>query len=297
MIFVGKSIIDEKQLISKQKYGIKDIEIQLYGKDFDKDIQYMFDVITKDNINVVALHMPLDVGEAGDLNLEFVTNKEYSEMFIKTCRLAQELADFYEHDINIIIHNGISLKRYLLMPVLLEEIIKLLDYILEIFPNINFSIENVLPISFGNRQIATFEGFLFDNVELAEFLNKTCIRPAFFTTLDICHILCTFKVLDVFKNEDFFDEITIRDFFDKNKNTLNNIHFCNIKNWGLKNLDHGYFFDKNNKNDLILIKQIFDLLDEFKLDVSLTLEVRENDYIECENFKKTLDAIKQVRNI
>lgn len=118
MKFVGKSIIEKEQLQSKKKFGVFDMEIQLYGKDFSNDIKDMYKEIIKANINVVSIHAPLRTSKRDDFNLEFFTNPEYSEIFIKTCKLAQLLANYYNHKVNIIIHNGISLYKYILMPCL-----------------------------------------------------------------------------------------------------------------------------------------------------------------------------------
>lgn len=125
-------------------------------------------------------------------------------------------------------------------------------------------------------------------------MNNICIKPVFFTTLDICHILHTLKFLDIFEKDNFINKISIEDFFYKNKDILNNVHFNNIKNWGLKDTEHAYFFDKSNEEDILFIKKILKLLKDLNLDIFITLEILEEDYILCPNFGKTLEAIKYV---
>lgn len=297
MDLVAKSIINREEIQHKVNLGFKKLEIQLYGESFvNGDLDEFVDISVSDEYDIVNVHMPLNVELLGDFNLEYLTNSFAYEIFMKACRYSQMIADYYNHDINIIIHNGFDMKKYQLLPILLDKLVEIFDYALDIFPSINFSIENITPFYFSkeSNRFITFGGFLYENVELANYLNEKCIRPSFYTTLDTCHALLSLKTIELFKNEDFYIEESLECFFKENSMTCNNIHLCNLTNWGYGFLEHGSAFNMNNPKDMEVLFNIFKYYEKYTPNATITLEVCEENYLNCINVKLTRDAILKI---
>ena len=296
MNLVAKCIIDKEEIQHKVDLGFKKLEIQLYGETFiDGDLDELIKISISKNYDIVNVHMPLRAGFCDDFNIEFLTYPFAYELFMKACRYSQMIADEYNHDINIIIHNGMDIERYKFCPVLLDKIVEIFDYALDVFPNISFSIENITPAQFYEpyKRFFTWSGFLYDNVALANYLNEKCIRPCFYTTLDTCHAMHSLKVIDLFKNEPFYIGESLEKFFKENSETCNNIHLCNLTNWGYGFLEHGSAFNKNKPEDIEVLSNILKYYKKYTPNATLTLEVCEENYLNCVNLQLTRDAVME----
>ncbi|NMB44368.1 MAG: hypothetical protein GX995_09605, partial [Clostridiales bacterium] len=225
MEIVAKSIINKDHLDAKVKDETNKIEIQLLKDFFDDDntVDKLFEETLKSDVVVYNVHAPLVDGE--DFNLEYFSQPEAKKIFIKCCELSQRYANHYKRNINIILHNGFNLNTYKNIPILLDEIVKIFEFIIEKYPNINITFENIIPFSLKD-DFYTRNGFITENVSIAKYFNKVCSKPIFRTTLDTCHMLTTLKYLEIFKDEPKFTDrnINIEYFFEANKDTINNIH-------------------------------------------------------------------------
>jgi hypothetical protein len=277
-------------IIEKYKKDCSNIEIQLLNFLSDKDILDYFNNITKTKSNIYVIHMPL-IKEV-DLNLEYFTYPKYKETFLRVCKLSQMLANYYKHDITIIIHNGSTLDFYEKIPKLLECIIDLFNNVLSKFKNISFAIENIIPfIIKDNNLIESTNGYLNENVIIAKYLNKVCIKKAFGTVLDTCHAMITIKLIKkLFDNKNYldYDEYNLESFFHQNRDTIKVIHLSNVKEFGYNKFEHGTpFLDE----DMDQLSKIVDLYKKYNYDCFVTIEVFEKDYLNRINFEKTRDNL------
>ena len=201
------SVPEKEKLDEKINEGYNDIEIQLNDLIDDEKRRVYYKNIINTDINVFAVHMPIMKNE--DLNIEYFTYKPYKEVFIQTCIFAQMLADHYDHDIIVILRNGFQMEHYEKIPFLMNEIISLFDIEINQCPRIFFAIE-------------TENGFKDENVKLAEYLNKYCIKKVFGTVLNVCHTITTIREMKkLFSNTDMdISKFTFENYFRINKNTM-----------------------------------------------------------------------------
>lgn len=296
MEIIAKSIIEKAHLDAKVKDGTNKIEIQLIGNFYDNDvtINKLFNETLKSDVIIYNVHTPL-VSKT-EFNLEYFSQPEFNRIFLKCCELSQKYAEYYKHNINVIVHNAFTLPMYKSIPILLNEIIKLFEEVINNYPNIIISIENVLPFSFGDKFCGR-AGFITENVEVASYLNEVCSKPIFRTTLDTCHLLTTLKYFEMFKDEPKYNmkSIDLEYFFNANKNTINNIHLCNVQNFGMGYHEHGTEFDiTKNLNDFKFLEKFISLYNKYNYNALITIEVYEDNYFDCVNFRTTRESLKAV---
>ena len=298
MKLVAKSSKELKQLNDRKERGFKHIELQLIEDFMNEDInvdEYIKDILS-DDWTIETVHMPL-VPDDIEINVEYLTYPKYRKIFSNCCRLSQKLAEYYNQDISIVIHAGISLELLKRMPILLESIVEVFNDEISKNPNITFSIENFLPFCVNKKGITLTTFCYFENVELAKYLNKVCNKKVFYTTLDICHMLSTIGTLELFQDikECHKFIVEIEDFFKNNKTVINNIHLNNIRHLGVGKGKHGVSFDSNNVEDMHLLEYILDLYNKYEYKCNLVLEVIEDCYdlaILAEDLKHIIEEKK-----
>ena len=291
MKLLSKSSIDIAQLQARKKIGAEHIELQLLD-DFlaeDLNLPALVEEIYQTGCIIHNVHAPLLQGI--ELELPDFLSGDKNILFHKVCSFSQLLAEKYKHPITIIIHNSISINTYKKLNNSLEVIVNFFNDCIEQYPCIQFSIENLIPVIIKEKLIIGSEVFLDENVHLVHYLNHACKRPIFYTTLDTCHLFMTLKTLQALHPIHSFE---LDYFFDKYKDTVNNIHLCNLKNMGYQKGDHGCAFNRTNESDMELLKELLDLYRKYKLDAYLTIEVYEEDYLRCDNLIETRKAIEML---
>ncbi len=296
MIITAKSNHKPEQLMDRVNKGFKEIELQLTN-DFlipNKDLNDYFKSVLNNSWDIISIHMPLISGQQ-DINLEFLTCEKYKPIFIEVCTLAQKCAEFYKHDVTIVLHNSFSLKMYELIPCLFNEVKKILEYCIAKFPNVTYSMENIFPINVKYDYIFLQNCSFLENVELAQYFNDFFNVKRFYTTLDICHALCTLKIMELYKSEPRYQKFlyTLESFFDGNKHLINNIHLNNIRNMGIEKGDHSAKFDKDNPNDTQLLCDILKLYKKYNLTCNITIEIDEANYDDAILAKECKDLINE----
>ena len=63
-------------------------------------------------------------------------------------------------------------------------------------------------------------------------------------------------------------------FFKENKDTINNIHLCNLTNLGLGYLEHGSPFCIENEDDMKLLEEIIDLYYKYDYNYNLATFIK-----------------------
>lgn len=280
MKIVGKSGYNPHQLEDRYSKGFKNIEIQLLPDFLDEnlDINKHFEDIKNSGLNVESIHVPL-LPDSDDVNLEYLSKPVFYKAFLNYCKLSQMCAEYFEHDVIIVVHNNVSLAMYEQMPVLFNFIKDAFKLALEKYPNITFSLENLLVVLLRKNDLQFRNCGFFEPVELAKYFNEYFNTNRFGTTLDICHMLSTLKSIENYKDEVYYKNFTftIEEFFKQNKDTITNIHLNNLKNYGFAKGDHGTTFDRNNSDDLELLKYIISLYKKYEYNCNITIEICEPD--------------------
>ena len=298
MKLLAKSSEKLKQLNDRKNKGFKYIELQLTS-DFikeDVDIKKYLDNILNDNWKIESIQMPIILDD-DSIDIEYLTYPENEKIFYNCCLLAQKAAEYYNKNVTVVIHNGLSLEKYKKMPVLLNNIIDILNKALIENPNIDISIENYLPFAVNKKGITLTTFCFFENVELVKYLNSICIRKSFYTTLDICNTLSTIGTLELFhdiKESNKFI-VDIEEYFKKNKDVINNIHLNNIKHLGVGKGNNSVNFDENNIQDMHLLEHIIELYNKYEYDCNVVLEITElspDDAVEAEKLFKIIKENK-----
>lgn len=292
MFIVSKAAPKISQLNDRVEKGFSQIELQLTKEFFScRDISAYYCVLSK-NWDIVHVHMPFIPGES-DLPIEFISNPKFKPVFLNVCKLSQKCAEYYNHDINIIVHTNIPLATMKHMPDTLNGIASLFQYTLNRFPNIHFSIENGALYSTRNGDIRINPSSFDDNVKWANYFNNKFKTTKFNTTLDICHMLMTIRGLGNIVNhpEMAYLEKTINWYFKQNSSLIKNIHLNNMREHGLKK-DHSETFSYSHCRDVEILNTVFELCKQYDFDCNLTLEVEESDYnnaIKAQELKNLLE--------
>jgi len=281
MLLVAKSSCDKKQLEDRYNKGFRYIELQL-TKDFLEEnisIDNYCAKVLNNKWDVLSVHMPLIAG-GQDIDLEFFSLPKYKKVFKDVCALTQRCAEFYRHPVSIIIHSSFTLRMYELIPILFDYIKDLFSEIISSYPDITFSFENVFPINIKEDHIFLQNNVFLENAILVKYFNNYFNKNIFYSTLDICHLLGTLTVMEIFKDEEKYQKyrFSIEDYFKSNADTINNIHFNNIVDCGLDKMKHSAKFDRNNPEDIRLIKHLLNLYKKYNYNCPLTLEIDEEDY-------------------
>ena len=298
--YTFKTTMNNIETRNKTKKGAYFFEIQLMASFLEDsfDIKKEFEKFDKENIDVRTVHVPLtskpgpNALDNGCLYLESLANKKYSEYFLKVCKLGQLFADYYNHDVKIIVHNGLRLENYLLTPCLLNELISLMNHIIDTCPKLIIEIENTTPMTIPKDGKYPFftAGILSENVEVVKYLNKHCKKPIFRTVFDICHYLVTIRVLKLITNKD----ISLKELFEQHEEVFGTIHFSNVRNLGVNPGEHGCGY-KEIPEDISLLKEILPLIEKYAYNADICLEITEKDYDNIPDVMETLRLVDLVK--
>ena len=299
MQILAKSAADPAQIKDKLEKGCDGIEIQLLGDFLDEknNAQYYYQkIISCAGADVQVVHMPLIKHQ--DVNLELLTYPVYLKAFKKAVLLSQMLAEEYHHNVILILHNTLTLDQYQHMPVLLREIETLLEYACDNFPQVEYAIENILPLELpeGKTPLGR-NGFGFDNVDLTSYFNErfeTCNK--FGTVIDTCHAMASYRMLAHILTEDHngsLKRLRLEDFFIKNHGLLKVIHLTNVHSMGFNPGEHGCSFEPDSELDVLFLNRFFDLYYKYASGVPITIEVYEKDYLDSQSYLKTKNMIQK----
>jgi hypothetical protein len=297
MKILAKSAPIKEQILDKIDKGCDGIEIQLLKDFFEEEYNanYFFEKIKNiENLDVKVVHLPFC--ESKEFNLEFFEMHNYKKTFLKAVKLSQLLADFYKHNIIIVIHNGFKLEQYLKIPSLLYYIEELFDECLLRYPNVEYAFENILPFVLNkDRDPSSRNGFLYDNVDLAIYFNRRFSTNVFGTVVDTCHFMITeriFKSVFSEKYSDVVENISLEKIFEKNKDIIKLFHLANAKNLGYDFKEHGCSFKENNEDNEFL-NNFFKLYEKYVDDAYITLEIIEDNYLDSKGYLETKNCIQK----
>lgn len=294
MIIVGKSNLNKEHLIKRVEGGINHIEIQLL-KDFEEQsIRELTDIIFSiEHLIIESVHTPL--GYKTPIRIEHLSSTQFFHIIEKTCDFANQIGEKYNKQIPVVIHIGVDLEELMIFDLSWNLIVERLNYLLNRYHFISFSIENESFISCKDFKFKTGNGFIFQNVELVEILREKLNNKNLNTTFDTCHAFATLKTISVLKNVGLcYPDISIENYFEANEDYCNIIHLADIENGGFYQDDgtpsHGITFLPKRK---LLLEALLDYCMEYMPEAKLVIEIHEEDYLNAPNLFKMKDFVSK----
>ena len=277
--------------------GAQAIELHL-DQDFINTKNYWNEAIVK-GVPIAAVHTPIIDGV--DLPIE---NRDNKMIIANTCDFANKIAIKQNHAVVVIIH--INTDPHVMKKLgVYDEVIDLLQILLDVCPGLDFAIENVGPYAVDRPDRLEMRAIQYDSaVQLVKDINN----PRVGTCLDTCHALMTvrlmnntadFLAISKEQSEDQLIRFGLKAYFQANKDVIKWMHLANCKLHG-KDDDHGLPFTENDRN---MLQEIVRLYNKYLYDCPVTIEVKEDDYADAQNFLTTykelqkIGATKQVYNI
>lgn len=250
---VTKVYLDKKDMSKKLRQGYSLYEICLGEEMFNKD----FDVITEyANIiedylpDVIAIHTPVDYNlkylKRNSIDISDISWNDFAQdVFEKTCFLANLLSKYYKHTIYVITHCNTSFALAKKNGDAAQSL-KYMSGILKAYNNINFLIENTIPVETieGSQNIILKNGFLDDAVLWAQHYNDILLNgnKKFFPLLNIYHAIISTRycaVMDIYNAPNIEDYVNL---FEESPY----IYFANAKDLGVeKEINKDFNKDKD----------------------------------------------------
>lgn len=277
MRILGKIAPVYTQVLQTINKGLHTVELQLLDDFLETENARIINMLDKvPELNVYSVHAPFLTDK--EVEIEDVIESNLRLPFLKTCYLAESLADKYKRDITVVVHIGLNTSILTTHKDILYRILRELDTILSLFTHIRIAIENTMPISTSKGFLETKNNFLYDNIEVCEFLRDNLKSPKIYTVLDICHALSTIRFMEQTSKDTGIEPITLYDYFERSAGTVDLIHLNNVKNLGLREGEHNLPFHADNVSDRELLFDIVDCYNKFTPNTLCVLEIDEKDY-------------------
>lgn len=278
----------------KKKCGADTIEWQIVDKKHNTSIAPECMEI----LPITSIHTALGDHCATDIDnyyeSDYVT-KEKAEWTKKSlreaCHLAEYCAGYQNFPVKVVVHlrNQICSYPYIDYALIIEDL-------LITYPNIEICFENV-PAFKENGCSGTnaYPGTVSTFARNIRMHVAKPLRERIGVVLDICHMLNTVRGLNLLKAPEGLPYVSdidgIEEFFKKDGDLAKIIHFNNSRLLGIKSINHSIGF----RND-ILFRAALSFVDEYTNNPDLVLELREDDYGNCINFKETAALVRKVEN-
>ena len=268
-------------------------EFMLYGSIFLE--HYPKDIFTAHNVEVV--HVPC-MENCQMMHMEHVFQHEDYSAIKNVFRLAQYCAEIWNHRVLIVIHCGLSMYDFMEFELFRKVLECRLEALLEEYPLVDMAIENVVAMEYKpdrEEMPRLCNGVFLDIVEIVGYLREK-FGERIGSVLDTCHAMMTEKYMTVWLKEASFYpkngellpqkiDYSIENYFRMNRQICKLIHFNDFTENGYQ-VNHGTPFTSQAKVDDLL-----GLYRKYHYDCPLTLEIREDDYENCVNFRSTKGLI------
>lgn len=300
MRIVAKTDTTYEEIKARKELGFDYAELQLLQKDlpFLKEEGFRRELIRyfRDcHVTPVSVHTPLaaTVEPFPEIQLEYISNDRYFSAFKHTCQLADAFGKEFHQKTLVVLHNGMTMRDFEIMPALLDAVSNRLSEILRQYPHIELTIENICPFRV-HRECSN--GFDDSNRDLAKYFNEVFSTSRFNTTVDFCHYEVTKKIFNemidkhaIVDAEKFHD---VSEYVRKELDTIANVHVNSMRNYGEDRLTHSQPFNPESREDIEYLKRVLLVLQDVEdREINLTLEVNDSDYIGCPNLLMTREAV------
>lgn len=300
MKLYAKASLDSNEIKEKICCGCDGIEFNLteefmlYGGSF-RDY-YPEEVFTLHNVE--AVHVPY-MANKQMMHMEHIfQHKDYSAI-INVFHLAQYCAEIWKHRVLVVIHCGLSMYDFMEYELFRQVLESRLGALFEEYPLVDMAVENVVAMEYKpdrEEWPRLCNGIFLDIVEIVRYLRER-FGERIGSVLDTCHAMMTEKYMSVWlKEADFYPKdgetlpekinYRIENYFRANQRICKLIHFNDFVGNGYQ-INHGTAFVDQAKVDHLL-----GLYRKYQYDCPLTLEIREDDYENCVNFRSAKRMIE-----
>ncbi|MCI9022034.1 MAG: hypothetical protein HFH32_15145 [Eubacterium sp.] len=247
--------------------------------------------------NVGAVHYPFGT-DRQMMNMEHIFQHEDLGTVQSVFRLAQHCAGIWGHRVLVIFHCSLSYWDFMEYELLRGRLEWELGQLFLDYPMVEAGIENVVPMEYnetGTESPRLCNGIFTDTVKIVQYLREI-FGNRVGSVLDTCHAAMTEKYMKALLSEAEFlpkgqlpDKIdySMEHYFRENQGICKLIHLNDFTGNGYQK-NHGTGFAEQEK-----LNRLLDLYREYGYDCPLTLEVREKDYLDCVNYRRTKVMIQQ----
>lgn len=294
----AKSSLTKEQADVKLCIGCDGLEIQLLGELINdhrigdyKAYESVFDLDKFRAYPVRVVHMPL-VPKMGDVLLEAMVDAKDVSLLIEVFRIAQRFAEMQGHPVGIVVHSE-SFYEKLVDEDVWQDLVAVVNRLLTVNQGTYLLLENVSPLrGIGKgKQLHLANNFAFDNVEMVRMLRISTGCNRIFTCLDTCHAMLADKYISLLYDsvgDVPKEDLSMRRYFDENKNVIGLIHLSTVNGSGYGKGRHGVPFTEERYSEL---SEILSLYEEFGYTCPITLEVEEIDYSVCGGYAMTKELV------
>lgn len=293
MRIYAKASLDLPEIREKIRCGCDGIEYNLtedfltLGERFEES--YPDEVFSLKNVE--AVHVPWIRGQM--MNMEHIFQHEDLSPIENVFRLAQYCGELWKHRVLVVIHTSLSMYDFMEYETFRKRLEEELARLFERYPQADLAIENVIPMEYKPSSKETprlCNGIFTDIPEIAGYLRER-FGERVGTVLDTCHAAMTEKYMTAYlKLADFLGpgadlpvqlDYSMEHYFRANQGMCKLIHFNDFVGNGYRE-NHGTGFDSQEKVDTLL-----ELYQKYGYNCPLTLELREEDYEDCVNYRRT----------
>lgn len=287
-------VTDIVSAIDKKEKGACAAEWQI----LDRNKHIVDDIM--DIIPISSVHTSLINGQDVEIDKclvnEYVniTSANYHYSKLKEAFMAAEYCGNYQNSkVTVVAHLS---NPFIQQP---SKMSNFIEKLLNTYPHCDLAIENVILMNNigelcpGSECGATSEFIQRVKKELSGD-NQNRVG----TVLDTCHALSTIRTknliklngnLSQFSRDDEFK--LLENYFISNKGVCKIMHFNNARGLGIKKKEHGTVFEDK---DYDLFTKILEFYNTYIKESDFVIEIREEDYSNSINFKKTVNQLKTI---
>lgn len=299
-LLYAKASLDRAEIEEKIRCGCDAIELNLendfllHGNDYLG--YYGSELFVMKDIRVV--HVPFNQDKEM-LNLEWIFGRRDISALENVFSLAQYCGEKWNHEVIVVVHSCMAMYDFMQYELLQERIVEKLGELFGQYPRVELAVENTIPLELGKtgRFIPRLcNGIYQDTAEIVGWLRDR-FGSRVGSVLDTCHAMMTKQYLRVLLEAadvshiysgDALEEINMEHYFRMNQGLCKLIHFNNSQGNGYRE-NHGTAFERAED-----VADILNLYDRYQYQCPLTLEIREEDYLDCRNYRKTKRLIEEV---
>ncbi|MDE7310347.1 MAG: hypothetical protein K2N87_01815 [Eubacterium sp.] len=257
---------------------------------------YLQEIFTMHNVE--AVHVPF-YGDGLVMNMEHVFQKKDVSPVRHVFRLAQYCAQIWKHRVLVVIHSSLSYYDYMQFELVRGRLTEVLGQFFAAYPMVDLAVENVIPMEYKQN---SGESPRLCNGTFTDLPQIVCsLREQFGervgTVLDLCHAAMTEKYMKALlaaaeflpqKNLPEHLDYSMEHYFKMHQGICKLIHFNDFTGNGYMQ-NHGTPFE--NEEKAVAWMRLYE---KYGYDCPLTLEIREEDYQNCVNYRKTKQMLERI---
>lgn len=241
--------------------------------------------------NIEAVHVPF-YGNGQVMNLEQIFQHEDISPVRHVFRLAQYCADLWKHRILVVIHTSLSYFDFIEYEWFRRRLENILQQFFEEYPMVDLGVENVIPMEYQKHpeeSLRLCNGTFTDLTKMVHYLRER-FGERVGSVLDVCHAAMTRKYLSaLLEAADFLPrknpprelDYSMEHYFQMHQGICRLIHLNDFTGNGYAH-NHGTPFQEQEKVD-----ELMRLYYQYAYHCPITLEIREDDYKDCVNYRRT----------